>query len=65
MQMQGIDGRKVLVVTHKTTGRILYQMVSNNEMNFREISMKNASVGYVAFHEGKMRIILDDKTCEV
>ena len=63
---QTMDGAKVLVVTHKTIGRILYQLVSNNNnMNFREISMKNASIGFVAFQEGQMRIILDNKTCDL
>lgn len=65
MSSQLIDGRKVLVVTHKTTGRILYQLISNNKMYFREIPMKNASIGFVSFQEGQMRIILDDKTCEL
>ena len=56
---------KVLVVTHKTVGRILYQTMSNGTIgNFRDIPMKNASVGYVSVVEGKTRIVLDNKTCD-
>lgn len=65
LNSQMTDGRKVLVVTHKTTGRILYQLVrNNNNLNFRDISMKNASIGFVSSQEGQMKIILDDKICD-
>lgn len=63
MKSQTMTGKKVLVITHKTTGRILYQQVSNSNIQFREIPMANASVGYVAFQEGKTRLVLDNKTC--
>lgn len=64
MLTQTALGKNVLVVTHKTFGRILYQTVCNGTVsNFRDIPMENASVGYVSVQEGKTRVILDNKTC--
>lgn len=57
-------GEKVLVVTHKTAGRLLYQLITPDTVeSFREIPMANASIGFVSFVDGQKKIVLDNKTC--
>lgn len=57
------SGKKVLVITHKTIGRILYQQINTGGIaGFREIPMNNASIGYVSLQDEKMKVILDNKT---
>ena len=57
-------GKQVLVVTHKTAGRILFQAAGHNaDGHFRDIPFNNAAVGYVSIKPGKTSVILDNKQC--
>ena len=57
-------GKNILVVTHKTAGRILLQAVGHNPSgHFRDIPFDNAAVGYVSIHDGEAKVILDNKRC--
>lgn len=57
-------GKNVLVVTHKTTGRILLQKAGHcTGGHFRDIPFDNAAIGYVSIHPNKISVILDNKQC--
>ena len=57
-------GKQVLVVTHKTAGRILLQAAGHDPSgNFRDIPFENAAIGYVSIKSGKTSVILDNKRC--
>lgn len=57
-------GKQVLVVTHKTAGRILLRAAGHNPSgHFREIPFENAAIGYVSIKPGKTSVILDNKRC--
>jgi broad specificity phosphatase PhoE len=57
-------GKQVLVVTHKTAGRILLQVAGHNPGgHFRDIPFENAAIGYVSIKLGKTSVILDNKRC--
>ena len=56
--------KNILVVTHKTAGRILLQAAGHNPSgHFRDIPFDNAAIGYVSIHDGKTKVILDNKQC--
>ena len=57
-------GKTVLVVTHKTAGRILLRKAGHNpDGHFRDIPFDNAAIGYVSIKSNKTIIILDNKRC--
>ena len=57
-------GKNVLVVTHKTSGRILLRAAGHNPAgHFRDIPLQNASISYVTFRPGKAKVVLDNKQC--
>lgn len=57
-------GKSVLVVTHKTAGRILLQITGHNqEGHFRGIPLDNAAIGYVSIRDDKASVVLDNKQC--
>lgn len=57
-------GKAVLVVTHKTAGRILLRKAGHNpDGHFRDIPFDNAAIGYVSIKSNKTIIILDNKRC--
>lgn len=57
-------GKTVLVVTHKTTGRILLRKAGHSpDGHFREIPFDNAAIGYVSIKSNKTIVILDNKRC--
>ena len=57
-------GKQVLVVTHKTAGRLLLQAAGHNlGGHFRDIPFDNAAVGYVSIKPNKISVILDNKQC--
>ena len=57
-------GKQVLVVTHKSSGRILFRAAGHNPNgHFRDIPFANAAIGYVLFNSGKTSVILDNKQC--
>lgn len=57
-------GKNVLVVTHKTTGRILLQRAGHCPGgHFRDIPFDNAAIGYVSMRPNKISVILDNKQC--
>lgn len=57
-------GKTVLVVTHKTTGRILLRKAGHSpDGHFREIPFDNAAIGYVSIKSNKTIVILDNKQC--
>lgn len=56
-QKQGIHRKRVLVITHKTIGRIMVQVIENKEhQHFRSIPMGNASLRKVVVQDGKMSV---------
>ena len=67
MTTNALRGENVLVITHKTIGRILMQTIEENEnQHFRSIPMENASLRKVVVKDGKMSIpyyikVLDGK----
>ena len=57
-------GKNVLVVTHKTAGRILLQRAGHCPGgHFRDIPFDNAAIGYVSMRPNKISVILDNKQC--
>lgn len=57
-------GKNVLVVTHKSAGRILLQAAGHNPNgHFRDIPFDNAAIGYVSIHNGEAKVVLDNKRC--
>lgn len=57
-------GKNVLVVTHKTAGRILLQVAGHNPGgHFRDIPFNNAAIGYVSIKPDRTSVILDNKQC--
>ncbi len=57
-------GKQILVVTHKTAGRILMRAAGHCSANhFRDIPFDNAAVGYVSIRPNKISVILDNKRC--
>jgi len=57
-------GKNILVVTHKTAGRLLLQIAGHNpDGNFRDIPFDNAAIGYVSIKPDKISVILDNKQC--
>ena len=57
-------GKQVLIVTHKTVGRILLWATGHYpDGHFRDIPFDNAAVGYVSIKQGKTSVILDNKQC--
>lgn len=57
-------GKQVLVVTHKTAGRILLQAAGHNsDGHFRSIPFDNAAIAYVSMKPNKISVILDNKQC--
>ncbi len=58
-------GKHVLVVTHKTAGRLLLRAAGHNPSgHFRDIPFDNAAIGYVSIKPGKTSVILDNKQCD-
>jgi probable phosphoglycerate mutase len=56
-QHQVSQGKRILVVTHKTIGRIMVQLIENKEnQHFRSIPMENASLRKVVVQDGKMSV---------
>ena len=54
---QTIHGKRILVVTHKTTGRIIVQAIENKEhQHFRSIPMENASLRKIVVKGNTMKI---------
>lgn len=57
IQKQVCYGKRVLVVTHKTIGRIIVQLIEDKEhLHFRSIPMENASLRKVDVQDGKMSV---------
>ena len=57
-------GKQVLVVTHKTAGRILMRAAGHCSANhFRDIPFDNAAIGYVSIRPNEISVILDNKRC--
>ena len=50
-------GKRILVITHKTIGRIMVQSIEHKEQfHFRSIPMENASLRKVVVKDGNMSI---------
>lgn len=57
IQHHVLQGKRILVITHKTIGRIMVQHIENKErQHFRSISMENASLRKVLVNDGKMSV---------
>ena len=57
-------GKHVLVVTHKTAGRLLLRAAGHNPSgHFRDIPFDNAAIGYISITSDKTSVILDNKNC--
>ena len=54
---QTVHGKRVLVITHKTIGRIMVQTIEGTaHLHFRSIPMENASLRRVSVQDDKMSI---------